>query len=253
MKVVCIGAGRLAHHLMPALQHAGCDIVQVYNRTQWPAVLLAKRMHVSRHTTDLSEIDKNADLYFLTLSDDAISNIAYQLEEIHDIQGIGVHCSGVFGKDILPFANKGVFYPLQTFSEHHEVEWQSTPIIITSENQEVAEKLKTLAAKISSSVYEMTDQQKTVVHLSAVFANNFTNHMLTLAETICKENNVPFEILKPLIETTVHKALTLGPSMSQTGPAIRGDDTTIQKHLQLLEKHPEMIEVYKVITKSIGG
>lgn len=253
MKVVCIGAGRLAHHLMPALQHAGCDIVQVYNRTQWPAVLLAKRMHAAGHTTDLSEIDKDADLYFLTLSDDAVSDIAHQLEELHDIRGIGVHCSGVLGKDILPFTNRGVFYPLQTFSEHHEVEWHSTPVIITSESKEVAEKLKTLALKITSSVYEMTDEQKTVVHLSAVFANNFTNHMLTLAEIICKENNVPFEILKPLIETTFHKALSLGPSMSQTGPAIRGDDITIEKHLQLLQKHPEMIEVYKVITNSIGG
>jgi predicted short-subunit dehydrogenase-like oxidoreductase (DUF2520 family) len=252
MKVVCIGAGRLAHHLMLALQTAGCDIVQVYNRTQWPAVLLAKRMHAANHTTDISEIDQNADLYFLTLSDDVISDIANQLEDLHGIQGVGVHCSGVLGQDILPFENRGVFYPLQTFSEHHEVEWHSIPIIITSENKEVANKLKTLALKISSAVYEMTDQQKTVVHLSAVFANNFTNHMLTLAETICKENNVPFEILKPLIETTFHKALTSGPSISQTGPAMRGDETTLEKHLHLLEKHPEMIEVYKVITNSIS-
>lgn len=251
MKVVCIGAGRLAHHLMPALQLAGCDIVQVYNRTQWPAVLLAKRMHAASHTTDLKEINKNADLYFLTLSDDAISDIAHQLEELHDIQGIGIHCSGVLGPEILPFNRRAVFYPLQTFSEHHEVEWQQTPILITADNKDVAESLKILAAKISSSVHEMTTEQKTVVHLAAVFANNFTNHMLTLAEDICKENNVPFEILKPLIEMTIHKALELGPSISQTGPAIRGDKLTIEKHLRLLEKHPEIAEVYKVITRSI--
>ena len=253
MKVVCIGAGRLAHQLMPQLQHAGCNIIQVYNRTQWPAVLLAKKMHAANHTTDLRELDKNADLYVLALSDDAIEDIATQLTELHDIKGIGVHCSGVHGMQILPFSRRGVFYPLQTFSEHHEVEWHQTPIIITSDNEEVAKELKLLAGKISTYVYEMSDGQKSVVHLAAVFANNFTNHMLTLAEKICNENNVPFDILKPLIETTIHKALQNSPSTSQTGPAIRGDENTIAKHIKLLESHPQLLELYKVVTDSISS
>ena len=251
MKVVCIGAGRLAHHLMPALKKAGCNIVQIYNRTNNPSALLARRVDASNYTTELKDIHRDADLYFLTLSDDAIQEIAQQLEFLHDIEGIGIHCSGVLGLDILPFKHKGIFYPLQTFSEHHEVDWLKTPIIITANSNENAEVLKQLAATISSEVYEMNDAQKIIIHLAAVFANNFANHMLALAEKICKEHDVSFDILKPLIEMTMKKALASSPSLNQTGPAARGDEATIQKHLALLGHHPEIAELYKVITKSI--
>lgn len=251
MKVVCIGAGRLAHHLMPALKEAGCKIVQIYNRTQWPSVLLARRVGAADHTTDLKDIDRDADLYFLTISDDVIQEIAGQLEFLHDIRGIGVHCSGVLSLDALPFDRKGIFYPLQTFSEHHEVDWLKIPVIITANSHENAEVLKSLAFKISSAVYEMNDEQKVIIHLAAVFANNFTNHMLSIAERICMEHRVPFDILKPLIEMTMEKGLATSPSQNQTGPAARGDDATIQKHLDLLKHDPAIAELYKVITRSI--
>ncbi|MEP6794849.1 MAG: DUF2520 domain-containing protein, partial [Saprospiraceae bacterium] len=92
---------------------------------------------------------------------------------------------------------------------------------------------------------------KSILHVAAVFANNFSNHMLTLAESICKEHQLPFEILKPLILETFSKAILSGPKESQTGPAVRGDDKTIEKHLHLLENHPELSDVYKIITNSI--
>src|SRR5688572_8667553 len=143
MDVVCLGAGKLAHHLMPALQLAGCNIVQVYNRSP----LSVSKIHAATHTTDLKEIEKNADLYIIALSDDAIGEIAQELAALHEINGIVVHCSGVLGIEILPFNKRGVFYPLQTFSEHHDVDWKSTPIIITAENKDVADTLKVLANK----------------------------------------------------------------------------------------------------------
>ncbi len=251
MKIVCLGAGRLAHHLMPALQHAGCNIIQVYNRAHWPAVLLAQKLHAASHVTSLEELDKTADVYFLTVSDDAVLEVASQLESMHELDGLIVHCSGVLGLNVLPHERKGIFYPLQTFSEHHETEWHHTPIIISANRQADMEVLATLAGKISAATYQMSDEQKSVIHLAAVFANNFTNHMMTLAESICAQHHVSFDILKPLIRTTFQKALLLGPSNSQTGPAIRGDEITIEKHLKLLEDHPDLAEVYRIVTKSI--
>ncbi|MEO5905765.1 MAG: Rossmann-like and DUF2520 domain-containing protein [Saprospiraceae bacterium] len=251
IKIVCIGAGRLAHHLMPALQHAGCNIIQVCNRTQWPAVLLAQKLHAVSHITRIEELDKTADVYFLTVSDDAVLEVAAQLESMHDLEGLIVHCSGVLGLNVLPHERKGIFYPLQTFSEHHETEWHHTPIIITANQPEDMEILASLAGKISNSTYQMSDEQKTVIHLAAVFANNFTNHMMTLAEAICAQHEVSFDILKPLIRTTFQKALLLGPSGSQTGPAVRGDEITIEKHLKLLQDYPDLAEVYRIVTKSI--
>ena len=251
MKVVCIGAGRLAQHLMPELQLAGCTIIQVINRTLPSAKSFADKLNVSEYTADLSSINRSADLYVLALSDDAVNEVATKLKQIKDLKGIVVHCSGVLGMDNLPFKLRGVFYPLQTFSEDHQIDWKTTPIILTAETEYVANTLKGLAEKISTKIYEITDQQKTVLHLAAVFANNFTNHMLTIAQNICGENNIPFEILKPLIQTTFEKALQQGPSESQTGPAIRGDDMSIEKHIQLLRDYPQILEVYQAITKNI--
>ena len=251
MNVVCIGAGRLAHHLMPELQRAGCAIKQVFNRSLHSARSLADKLHIADYTSDLTKIYPSADLYVLALSDDAINDVGSEIKKKQDLRGIVVHSSGVLGMDSIPFKLKGVFYPLQTFSEDHQIEWKSTPIVITSENEYVTNKLKDLAGKISNNVYEITDKQKTVLHLAAVFANNFTNHMLTIAENICEENKIPFEILKPLIQTTFEKALHHGASGSQTGPAVRGDDMTIDRHIQLLRDYPQLLEVYDAITKNI--
>ena len=251
MNIVCIGAGRLAHHLMPVLRDADCTIIQVYDRNAEKALLLTRKLESGSAISDLSELDVHADLYLLMVSDDAIPEVAAQIENLYSIQGIGVHCSGTLPVNVLSFYKRGVFYPLQTFSENHNVDWSKVPIIITSDNDEVVSTLTKLASKITSGVYEMNDQQKSGLHLAAVFANNFTNHMLTIAEKICTENNVPFEILRPLIETTIQKAMDKGPLVSQTGPAVRGDESTIEKHEGMLSDYPEIIAVYKAVTRSI--
>jgi predicted short-subunit dehydrogenase-like oxidoreductase (DUF2520 family) len=138
--------------------------------------------------------------------------------------------------DVLPFKRKAGFYPLQSFSPQHDVAWRFIPLIITTPDETIWNLLDEIASSISSSVYRMTEAQKAILHVAAVFANNFSNHMLTLAESICKENQLPFEILKPLILETFSKAILAGPSSSQTGPAVRGDQKTIEKHLALLKE-----------------
>jgi len=250
-KVVCIGAGRLAQQLMPALEEAGCHIVQVYNRNIVAAETLSGRLNKSSFTGALAEINTTADLYFFAVSDDAIGPVADQVLPLLPGNIIGLHCSGSLGLDVLPFRRKAGFYPLQSFSTGHDVTWRWIPIIITTPEEETWLQLKEIAGKMSSSVFRMTEDQKSNLHVAAVFANNFSNHMLTLAEKICKEHQLPFEILKPLILETFSKAILSGPRASQTGPAIRGDEKTIQKHLRLLAKQPELAVVYEVITKSI--
>lgn len=250
-KIICIGAGRLAHHLMPELERAGCEVVQVYNRTEAAALLLAKRLGAASFTSDVRKIHKEADAYFFTLADDAIPQIAGQVGFLENHQSLFLHCSGVLPLAVLPFQLKGSFYPLQTFSPHHDIPWKTTPILITAEEVSIRKTLSALAHRVTASVYEVTDENKSILHLGAVFANNFTNHMMALAEKICIEHHVPFDILKPLIRETFEKALEGGPSKSQTGPAIRGDQKTIEKHMNLLAGHPGMQEIYKVITHSI--
>lgn len=251
LKVVCIGAGRLARQLMPALQEADCHIIQVYNRNLAAAQSLADKLTDSSFTAEFSEIVLDADLYFLAVSDDAIEPVADRLNPIMPAEAIGVHCSGSLGLDVLPFKRKAGFYPLQSFSENHDVTWRWIPLVITTPDEDIWTLLDEIAAKLSTSVYRMTDEQKSNLHVAAVFANNFSNHMLTLAENICKSHQLPFEILKPLILETFSKAILSGPRESQTGPAIRKDEKTIEKHLRLLADYPEMRIIYQAITNSI--
>jgi len=251
LNVVCIGAGRLANQLMPALEEAGCHILQVYNRSTGPAQLLADKLKNCSFVSEIAQISPDADLYFLTVSDDAIKPLSMELMDIVPMDAIGVHCSGSLGLDVLPFRRKAGFYPLQSFSANHEVSWRWIPLIITAPDEDTWEVLDAIAGQMSSSVYRMTDGQKSVLHVAAVFANNFSNHMLTLAENICKEHQLPFEILKPLILETFSKAILSGPRDSQTGPAVRRDQKTIDKHLYLLADHPELTVIYKAITNSI--
>lgn len=251
LRVVCIGSGRLAQQLMPAFEEAGCHIVQVYNRTPQAAHELSEKLKGSSYTSDLASIVRDADLYFFTVSDDAITVLSTQLHTLLPVDAIAVHCSGSLGLDVLPFARKAGFYPLQSFSANHEVSWRWIPLIITAPDEDIWELLDTIAGQISSSVYRMTEDQKSNLHVAAVFANNFSNHMLTLAESICNEHQLPFDILKPLILETFSKAILSGPRDSQTGPAVRGDEKTILKHLGLLDNHPELRNVYRVVTESI--
>lgn len=251
MRIVCIGAGRLAHHLMPALDNNGCDIIQVFNRTAASAVLLAEKLKKATPVSHAENIDRTADLYFLMVADDAVPAIARHLQTKAHPQGTVVHTSGTVGLDALPFEHRGIFYPLQTFSENHITDWANTPIIITTENDAISDTLHIVASRLSSNVYRMNEDEKAVLHIAAVFANNFSNHMLTLAEKICEEKQLPFEVLKPLIRSTYEKALRIGPVQGQTGPAVRRDQRTIEHHLHLLEGHPELIEIYKLLSKSI--
>jgi predicted short-subunit dehydrogenase-like oxidoreductase (DUF2520 family) len=250
-KVVCIGAGKLANQLMPVLEEAECEVVQIYNRSSPAAEDLAKKLKNSSFTSSSSEIISDAELYFFAVSDDAISIVADQLLSIIPPSAIGVHCSGSLGLDVLPFKRKAAFYPLQSFSIDHEVSWRWIPLIITTEDEDAWTTLDEIAGAISTTVYRMTDEQKSILHVAAVFTNNFSNHMLTLAEKICLEHQLPFEMLKPLILETFSKAILNGPKENQTGPAVRGDQKTIEKHLALIEDNPHMAIIYRAITKSI--
>jgi len=249
--IVCIGAGKLANQLMPALEREGYDILQVYSRTIANAQSLASLLHKASATDDFLKIQPGADLYFFAIKDDAIEIVARQVTHLENANSVFVHGSGVLPMNAIPFHRRGIFYPLQTFSPSHAVDWKNTPILITAASAEITSALTQLAEKISNLVYGVVDEDRAVLHVAAVFANNFTNHMLTLAENICADHNVSFDILRPIIQETVVKALEVGPANSQTGPAIRGDQHTIEQHLKLLSNDPALKELYLKITESI--
>lgn len=197
-------------------------------------------------TDDLSDL-KNADLYIISITDDAIQEFSQKLS----LNGkLVVHTSGSIAMNVLNSKfNKGVFYPLQTFSKGQKVNFKKIPICIETEIDNDLPKLEEIASSISKNVYILDSEQRKKLHLSAVFVNNFVNHLYHIADDLCKENKVPFEILYPLILETSKKIKKLNPKDAQTGPAKRKDIKTINHQLEQLSESQK--EIYRVLTDSI--
>lgn len=242
ISVVIIGSGNVAKHLIKAfLKIENVNLKQVYTRNLEDEALLKSSVST---TSDLSLI-KEADVTIIAVSDDAIANISNNLKNT-----LVVHTSGsVEMKALKNQKNKGVFYLLQSFSKEKEINFSNVPICLEAENKSDLRKLEKLASLLQGNIYHLSSLQRKKIHVAAVFVNNFTNHMYTIAHNICEEHNVPFNILQPLIEETSLKIKILTPKEAQTGPAKRNDTETIKNHLNLLSKSQQ--ELYLKITQSI--
>jgi len=246
ISVVLLGAGNVATHLFKAFDKANEVIVnQWYNRSLKTIDSYRKSVDI---TDDISTL-KNADIYILAVSDDAISDLSEQLPFKNRLV---VHTSGsVSMYDIDKKHKRGVFYPLQTFSKVVDVHFSEVPLCIEAlNNKGDLPILKKLAIAIESKPHKVNSDQRVALHLAAVFVNNFTNQMYRIAHEITEGYGAEFDILKPLIKETARKLDDLSPFLAQTGPAKRNDKKTIKKHLKLLEdKHHK--DIYELFTKSI--
>lgn len=250
MKIVIIGAGNLATHLSRALQQAGEQIVQVYSLTNNSASELGALLAVP-YTTNLDEIVADADVYFYAISDDALESLL-QLSFAPD--AIHVHTAGSVSMDVFvgKKSNYGVFYPLQTFSKKKQVDFKIIPVFIEASSPEVESTLFKLAHAVSEQVYKTNSEQRQKLHVSAVFACNFVNHLYQIAYEMVKSVDLPFDVLKPLILETAQKVMQLSPEEAQTGPAKRNDQGVINKHLDVLgDEHPSLKKLYQDLSDMI--
>ncbi len=252
-KIVMIGAGNVGYHLGVRLYEKGFEITQVFSRKEKDAKKLAKNTS-AKYTTKFAEIQPDADLYIIPVSDNAIASVAEQLSSIIPENAVVVHTSGATpSKTLKPYFEKfGVLYPLQTIRINSKPDFRTLPVCIDASDDKVLKKLRKLAKKISSKVHRIDDQQRAVLHVAAVFVNNFGNHLFTIAADILEKENLPFELLHPLILETAAKLKHHSPTENQTGPAIRSDENTIKRHLEFLEKFPEYRALYLAFSKSIN-
>jgi predicted short-subunit dehydrogenase-like oxidoreductase (DUF2520 family) len=250
--VSVIGSGNLAWHLAPALDNSGFAVREVYSRNPTHAEALVERLYQAEVKASLDFSTSSSSVFIIATSDDAIQDIVREIVLPED--AILVHTSGGQALSILSYAatsNLGVFYPLQTFSKIRKVEFGEIPIFIESENSLTEKTLTAMAKAISKSVYKITSHDRQALHVAAVFASNFTNHMLLLAQEIMKENSLSFDWLKPLIAEMLTKSLTIGPENAQTGPARRGDFETLDNHMEFLNDNESAAELYKLISQDI--
>ena len=249
MEIVIIGTGNTATVLGKKLKLAGHQILQVLGRNESATHELATLLS-SKAINDYNKIDTGAELYLLAVSDDAIEDVSKSLPVKDKIL---VHTAGAVSKNVLNNASAryGVLYPLQSLRKEMEP-LTEVPLHIDAGDEETLEKIHALAKSISTQVTVSGDEERLKLHVAAVFCNNFTNYMYTLAETYCKNENLAFDHLLPLIKETAYKLQYHLPSEMQTGPAMRGDQQTIQKHENLLSAYPAMQDVYRYLTRKIS-
>jgi len=247
--IVFIGAGNVASQLASAFQNTGRKILQVYSRTESSAKELASKINAD-FTSDIKKLVKDADIYIISVSDSGISEVAKKLK-LKD--SFVVHTSGFLAMDILDKVseNIGVFYPLQTFSKNRKVDFLSIPVCVEANSEENLVMLEDLARSFTVDVRYVDSSQRKIIHLSAIFACNFTNHLYYVAEEILKNSGLPFDILKPLIRETAEKIMDVEPAEAQTGPARRNDLNVIKQHLEMLD-NDEYRELYEKISKMIA-
>ena len=253
-KACIIGAGNVGWHLAQALNTKGITISNIYSRDISNATKLAKKLYDTQPTDQLNFSESKADLFIISVPDQVIDSVVSELilpsEKI-----ILVHTSGSKSLSILEniHSYKGVFYPLQTFSKKKSVKFNKIPFFIEGQTPEITAILVKTASQLSTEVYEMGSQERKLMHIAAVFACNFTNHLLTISKDILSEGTgLDFEILKPLVKETLEKSLLLGSENSQTGPAIRKDKTVIKEHIEMLKGNPQYQEIYSKISERIG-
>ena len=248
MKISIIGSGNVATVLGRLLKQNNFLIAKIVSRCKTHASNLAGELDAIS-LDNISAISKNSDVYIIAVNDDAVETVSNQLSVSDKIV---VHTCGSAPMSILKNAstNFGVLYPLQSL--RRAIAYSPViPFLIDGNNNHSKNMITKLATSISDNVSEAGDEQRMQYHLSAVIVSNFTNHLFSLTKEYCKTNNIDFTLLIPLIGEVTNRLKTFNPSEMQTGPAIRGDVSTIQKHLALLKNFPELKNIYAVMSEII--
>jgi len=251
MKIVAIGAGNVAHHLIPHLYKNGHKILQVGSRSLKTAKALASKVK-AKPIASMSDVTDEADLYIMMVPDNQINYLGKKIPFPLTKKQIICHCSGSIGSEVLnDFSNYGVIYPLQSFTKNVKLKYEDIPFFISANNSKTKKELTKMAKTFTKKVKSVTDEERGDLHIAAVLVNNFVNYILGAASDISIKQNVDFKHLHPLIKETISKALSNDPNEVQTGPAKRNDTRVLKNHISKLDSNPDLQKVYKTITKAI--
>jgi predicted short-subunit dehydrogenase-like oxidoreductase (DUF2520 family) len=248
-KIAFAGAGKVASALCKVLYKSGHSITKIVSPGKKNGEKLA--LSCSSEWSDHLFYSEDTDIIIVAVPDRRLGEVLASIK--CSKKSIVAHTAGSFGLEIFPgsISGRGVFYPLQTFTQGREVSFHEIPLLTEAGDKETESVLRSLGESIGCPVHRTDTEHRRLLHIAAVFVSNFTNYMLTSGKIITEKSGFSFDMLKPLIIETVNKALEGDPAESQTGPAVRYDINTIEKHMDLLSFNPELQKVYNLISGSI--
>jgi predicted short-subunit dehydrogenase-like oxidoreductase (DUF2520 family) len=246
LKISIIGSGNIATYFATKFFAAGCTIHQIISERVNRASELAEKVN-AQVVVNLTGLDSNIDALIIAIPDDDIKNLQLKIDTVI------IHCSGTCTLDAIKnFSNNiGCIWPIYSITKNNLPTQQNIPIVINYNNSTAQNIVEQLANKLSTQVQLLSDEQKQIAHLTATITNNFSNHLFTIGHEICKKNNIPFSLIIPILELTIQKLNTTAPANNQTGPALRGDASTMQTHLALLQSNPDLQQLYQQISTLI--
>ncbi|WP_084708632.1 Rossmann-like and DUF2520 domain-containing protein [Hymenobacter norwichensis] len=252
-RIILLGAGRVASQLATVLVQAGHQVPYIWSRTSASATALAAQLPSTHVLTSLNlTAIPPADVYLLAVPDTAVPEVLAQAQ--FPTGALVAHTSGTVPLKVfagLASIRGGIFYPLQTFSMGRNVDWRTVPLCIEAADAESEATLLALAGTLSEQAQLVATPQRQAIHIAAVFACNFTNHLFGISHALLQEQQLPLHLLAPLLHETVEKALAFPPFTVQTGPAARHDTPTLARHQTALVNHPGWLELYNALTDSI--
>jgi len=241
---VILGSGNVASHLARAFTENQIPVKQIFGRNEADLKAISEELHIPYSTGNLAD----ADLYIISVSDSSINEISKKIEKK---TALVAHTSGsVLRSSLSGEYRKAVLYPLQTFSKSKKLAYSEIPFFIDAENKEDQKILENLAKKISKKVLFADDKKRKYIHLTAVFACNFVNHLYARAKEISDSQKIPFDYFLPLIDETTRKIHTIEPKKAQTGPAVRNDEKVLENHKKLISDD-EHLKIYETMNQSI--
>ncbi len=248
-RISFVGSGSVGGALCREFFTKKHTIVQIASRSGNSAIELSS--YCKATPVENLNFDRECDIIIVSVPDYCLKKVIKEIR--YTGNPVIAHTAGSYGLDVFPdhIKRKGVFYPLQTFSKERKVNISNVPFFLEASDRNTMDELKNIASILSNSVYESDENSRRMLHLAAVFACNFTNHMYILANMVCNKTPYAFNVMEPLIMETACKAIEIGPENAQTGPAIRNDIDTLKKHLKLLSFSSEMKSIYKIISNSI--
>ncbi len=247
--VSIIGAGNVGWHMALAMHQHGITVINIVSRNQTNAKELASLVS-AKAASGPEQLVRVPDLCMLCVTDDALEDV---VKTYTNAGTVVVHTSGSTGMEIFDSesSNTGVFYPLQTFTRGREMTYDRIPFLVEGATHTVTVRLMQLARKISGTAIETNAELRRKVHIAAVFACNFSNHMAAVANNMLKESGLDFSLLRPLLEETADKLQSMDPQDAQTGPAVRSDMKIVQSHITALKDRPDEAMLYKLLTNNI--
>jgi predicted short-subunit dehydrogenase-like oxidoreductase (DUF2520 family) len=248
MTFTIVGTGNMAWFITGRMIAAGHVCACVYGRDITKAQALAKHANTSNSYLIANGVNATADCCIIAVTDNAVNEVNPYLNTNTTI----IYTAGAL--DIHNFSqhtDKAVLWPIYSIVKDNLPSHRAIPCAWEASTAKAKDIALTVANAVTDILTEADSTQRTALHLAAVFSNNFSNHLFAIAEQWCKEQNLQFELLRPIINQTVERLQTTSPHSLQTGPAKRGDDITIDKHIDLLAQHTDWQNVYKALTESI--